>query len=181
MKFSPTTLEGAYIIELEPYSDNRGFFVRSFCKEELKTIGFQSDIVQINQSVTNKKGAFRGFHFQKKPFSEIKIVRCLKGSVYDIIIDIRDNSPTFLQYFSVILTEDNYKMIYIPEGFAHGFQTLSNDCELLYLHSEFYTPESESGLNIHDPKLNIKLPLTISEISDRDNNHSYITNKFKGI
>lgn len=181
MKFSPTKLEGAFVIELNPYMDSRGLFVRNFCKDELHEIGFQSNIVQINHSITKKEGSFRGFHSQKKPFSEIKIIRCLKGSVHDIIIDLRKDSSTFLQSFSLNLTADNYKMIYIPEGFAHGFQTLRDNCELLYMHSEFYNPESESGLNIHDPKLEIKLPLTISEISDRDTNHPFITNDFKGI
>lgn len=181
MKFTPTTLEGAYIIDLEPFLDKRGVFVRTFCKEELKAIGFHSEIKQINQSITKKEGAFRGFHFQKQAFSEIKMVRCLKGSVLDIIIDIRKESPTFLQHFALNLSSENFKMIYIPKGFAHGFQTLSDDCELLYMHSEFYTPQSESGLNIHDPKLNIKLPLSITEISERDTNHPFITNNFKGI
>lgn len=181
MKFIPTSLKGAFIIELEPFSDSRGSFIRSFCKDELKAVGFHSHIVQVNQSITKKEGAFRGFHYQRKPYTEIKIIRCLKGLVYDMIIDIRENSPTFLQCFSVELSAENFKMIYIPEGFAHGFQSLSNDSELLYLHSEYYKPETELGLNIEDPRLGLKLPLPITEISDRDKNHPYITKNFKGI
>lgn len=181
MKFQQTPLKDAYIIELSPYLDERGMFVRSFCSRELSACGLNKDVVQINQSVTKKKGTFRGFHYQIKPYGEVKMVRCLAGSVLDIIIDIRKGSPTFLQSFSVELTEYNFKMIYIPEGFAHGFQTLSDDCQLLYLHTEFYTPSSEAGIVYNDPLLNVQQPLPITHISEKDNNYEFLNPDFKGL
>ncbi len=181
MNFIPTPLEGAFVIELSPTSDNRGLFVRGFCKNEFKSVGLEKEIVQINHSLTKKKGAFRGLHYQNKPFAEIKMVRCIRGAAIDVIVDIRKDSPTFLNHFTVNLTEDNFKMIYIPEGFAHGFQTLEDNTELLYLHTEFYVPKNEGALNINDPILNISLPLPIVEISNRDVQHPFITNDFKGI
>ncbi len=181
MNFIPTFIRGVYVVELNPFLDQRGSFVRNFCKNEFKEIGLNKEIVQINHSLTKNKGAFRGLHFQKPPYSEIKIIRCIKGSVYDVVVDIRKDSPTFLQHFAVNLNENEYKMIVIPEGCAHGFQSLEENCELIYLHTAFYEPDHEGGLNIDDPKLNIELPLPITEISERDKNHPLITENFKGI
>lgn len=181
MKFSKTKLNGLYVIKLEPFQDERGKFFRVYCENELNDIGHNKRIVQINQSLTKKKGTIRGMHFQYPPKAEIKMVRCLKGSVFDIAIDLRRNSPTFLKWHSEILSEDNMMILYIPEGFAHGFQTLENDSELLYLHTEFYSPSHEGGINYNDPKINIKWPLEITDISERDKSFKIISENFQGI
>jgi len=181
MKFVETELDSVYIIEPEPFIDNRGWFYRVFCENEFKEIGFKNKIVQINHSYTNKRGTIRGMHFQYPPAAEIKVVKCIVGSVFDVVIDLRKNSPYFLKWFGIILSAENKKMIFVPEGFAHGFQTLEDDCEIIYLHSEFYSKEFESGLRYNDPKLNIKWPLEISEISKRDKEHELINDNFDGI
>ena len=181
MKFITTHIKDLYIIELEPFTDNRGMFSRIYCKNELKEIGHTKEIVNINHSLTKKKGALRGLHFQYPPKAEIKIVKCIKGSIYDVAIDLRKNSPSFLNWFAEILSSKNMKMLYIPEGFAHGFQTLEDNCELIYFHSEFYSPEYEGGINYKDPQINIKWPLDIMDISKRDQNFDYITNRFEGL
>ncbi len=181
MKFQKTPLKDACVIELSPIFDDRGLFVRSFCKEELSACGLKKEIVQINQSITQKKGTFRGFHYQLNPYSETKIVRCISGSVFDIIIDIRQGSPTFMQSYGIELSEKNFKMIYIPEGFAHGFQTLTDNCILMYLHTEYYTASNEAGLNYKDSLLNIQLPLPLNQISDKDNNYKFLNSNFKGL
>ena len=142
MKFTSTKLSGAYIIELEPIRDERGFFVRMFCKNDFKQIGFGKEIVQINHSLTRKKGAVRGLHYQLPPACETKIIRCVHGAVFDVMIDIRAGSPTFLQWFGMELSESNMRMALIPEGFAHGFQTLAENAELLYHHTAFYSPRA---------------------------------------
>jgi dTDP-4-dehydrorhamnose 3,5-epimerase len=181
MKFIETKLKGAYSIELNPKIDNRGFFLRAFCKNDFKEIGFNKEIVQINHTQTQKKGAFRGFHFQYPPFAETKIIRCIKGKVLDVFIDLRLNSPTFLKNCMIELSADNFKTVLIPEGFAHGFQVLEDNSEMIYFHTAFYNQESEGALNYLDHKLNITLPIAITEISDRDNNHPFINDIFKGI
>lgn len=181
MKFRELELKGAFEIELAPMKDERGFFVRSFCKKTLSAIGFDKEIVQINHSHSSKKGTFRGFHFQHPPYCETKIIRCIRGEVYDIIIDIRAGSPTFLQSATVHLSFDKFNAIYIPEGFAHGFQTLTNNCELLYLHTAEYSAQAEDALHYADPAVAITLPLEIAEISARDQQHDFLTPDFKGI
>ena len=181
MNFIETTLKGSYIIEPKPFVDERGWFARTFCKEEFKQIGHTREWVQMNHSFTTTTGTIRGMHFQNPPFSEIKLVRCISGSVYDVIIDIREDSPTFLQWFSIELSAMNRKMIYIPVGFAHGFQTLSENSELIYHHSEFYKPGVENGILYNDPIVNIQWPLNISTISERDQQHNLITENFIGI
>jgi len=169
-KFLRSKIEGLYSIERSLIDDERGFFSRFFCEEEYKKIGFNQPIKQMNNSFTKKKGSVRGMHFQNSPFQETKIVRCIKGRVFDVAVDIRQNSPTFLQWHSEILTADKGNSFYIPEGFAHGFQTLTNNCELLYMHSELYNQEAEGALNAFDPKINISWPLEVTEVSDRDRN-----------
>jgi len=181
MKFITTTLKDLMIIEPEPFYDNRGYFGRIYCKNELKEIKYFKEIVQMNQSLTKKKGTVRGMHFQYPPYAEIKMIKCIVGSVFDVAVDIRKGSPTFLKWYGEILTAENMKMIYIPEGFAHGFQTLEDNCELLYLHTEFYNKNYESGLKYNDPRLNIKWPLKVTEISKRDNEHDLIDDNFEGI
>ncbi len=181
MKFSKTKLNGLFVIKLEPFQDERGKFFRVYCENELNDIGHNKKIVQINQSLTKKKGTIRGMHFQYPPKAEIKMVRCLKGSVFDVAIDLRIISPTFLKWHGEILTEDNMMVLYIPEGFAHGFQTLENDSELLYLHTELYNSHYEGGITYNDPKINIKWPLELTDISERDKSFKLIGEDFQGI
>jgi dTDP-4-dehydrorhamnose 3,5-epimerase len=181
MKFSETSLSGSFIIDLEIKGDARGWFARTFCKKEFSAIGHEKDWVQMNHSFSSEKGTVRGMHFQQHPFSEIKMVRCIAGAVFDVIVDIRKDSPTFLKWIGVELSAVNKKMIYIPEGFAHGFQTLTTDCELIYHHSAFYEPAAERGLNVLDPEIKIEWPVEIKVLSDRDKSHPFINNQFKGI
>ena len=181
MKFSPATLDGVYIIDLEPVTDERGWFSRTFSKDEFGQIDHTKEWVQMNHSFTTTKGTIRGMHYQLPPFREIKMVRCIAGAVFDVVIDIRKGSETFLQWVGVELTAANKKMLYIPEGFAHGFQTLTDNCELLYRHSEFYKPGAESGIRYDDPLIDIKWPTTLTVISDRDRTHVLLNESFKGI
>lgn len=167
MKFTKTKLEGVYIIEPEVKIDKRGYFIRVFCKDEFLKAGLNFEIVQINRSLSNKKGTIRGMHFQKEPKAENKVVQCLKGEIYDVVVDIRKNSSTFGQWVSEILSEENKKMMYVPKGCAHGFQTLKNNCVVEYFMSEFYSPEHYFGVRWNDPFFNIhwliKNPTVISE------------------
>jgi dTDP-4-dehydrorhamnose 3,5-epimerase len=181
MIFTATGLTGSYVIDPEPRQDERGWFARFYCKTEFAAIGHQKEWVQMNHSFTREKGALRGMHYQLPPFREIKLVRCIAGSVYDVIVDFRAGSASFLQGFGVELSARNKKMLYIPEGFAHGFQVLTDNTELIYLHSEFYTPGSEGGLRYDDPALKITWPLPITVISERDATHPFLTDHFKGI
>ena len=181
MIFTPTALAGSYIIDLSPSADSRGWFARTYCKNEFAQIGHTKEWVQINHSFTAAAGAIRGVHYQLPPFTEIKMLRCIAGAVYDVIVDIRKDSTTFLQWFAVELSSTNRKMLYIPAGFAHGFQTLSADCELIYHHSEFYTPGAEAGLRYNDPALGIEWPLPPTELSERDKQHPLLNANFAGI
>jgi dTDP-4-dehydrorhamnose 3,5-epimerase len=181
MIFEETFLKGSYVVNIQPIEDERGWFARTYCKNEIAAIGHTKEWVQLNHSFTRKKGTIRGMHYQQPPFSEIKLVRCIAGTVYDVIIDLRNDSATFLQYFGVELSSSNKKMIYIPEGFAHGFQALTDDCELLYHHSQFYLPGVEAGIKYNDPKINIEWPLPDGLVSDRDNTHQLIDLNFKGL
>jgi dTDP-4-dehydrorhamnose 3,5-epimerase len=181
MKFYQLPLTDAYIIKLEPHVDERGQFSRMFCQDELTKIGHYKKIVQINHSKTEKKGAIRGMHFQHPPKAEVKVLKCLRGSVFDVIIDLRHNSTSLLKWHGEVLTDQNQKLIYIPEGFAHGFQTLEKYCELLYLHTEFYSPEHEGGVCYDDPKIGIKWPLEPTDISDKDERYSLLPQDFGGI
>lgn len=181
MIFSPTPFKGSYIIEPEQFNDNRGWFARYYCKKEFSKIKHQKDWVQMNHSFTIKKGTIRGMHYQIAPYMEIKMIRCVAGTVFDVIVDFRKNSSTFLQWFGIELSAQNKKMLYIPEGFAHGFQSLSDDAELLYHHSEYYTPGAEGGIKYDDPLIKIEWPLPVSVISDKDAAHPYFDNNFKGI
>lgn len=181
MIFTPTTLQGSYVIELSPFSDARGWFARTYCSKAFQQIGHNKEWVQLNHSATFIKGSIRGMHYQKKPFREIKMVRCIAGKVYDVIVDLRENSSTFLQWFGTELSAENKKMLYVPEGFAHGFQTLEDNSELIYHHSEFYNPDAEAGIKYDEPLINIQWPLVVTEISERDKNHPYLDNHFKGI
>lgn len=182
MIFQPTILQGCYTIQPEPYSDTRGWFARYFCQKEFQQqIGHTLPWVQMNHSFAKEKGSIRGMHYQRNPFSEIKLIRCIAGAVYDVALDLRQDSPTFLQYFGTVLSAENKAMIYIPAGFAHGFQTLTDNCELLYHHTSFYTPEAEGGIRYNDPSINIQWPEQVTQISERDLQHSFIDSRFKGI
>ncbi|MCD4833167.1 MAG: dTDP-4-dehydrorhamnose 3,5-epimerase [Bacteroidales bacterium] len=181
MEFVKTKLKDAYLICSEPLKDNRGLFERLYCKSELKEINFKENIVQINHSVTNSKGSIRGLHYQIPPMAETKFVKCIKGSVQDVIVDIRKDSPTFLNWHSEILSQENLKMMFIPKGFAHGFQTLEDNCELLYFHTEFYDQKYERGIRFDDQAIDIKWNLELSNISERDKHHPCLSINFKGI
>ncbi|MCK4826502.1 dTDP-4-dehydrorhamnose 3,5-epimerase, partial [bacterium] len=151
MIFTETQLRGAYIIEIEKLKDNRGFFARTWCQKEFEEHGLTPRVVQANVSSNKKKGTLRGMHYQIAPYEETKLVRCTRGAIYDVIIDLRPASPTYTQWVGVELTADNYKMLYVPENFAHGFQTLEDNTEVTYQVSQFYTPGSESGIRWGDP------------------------------
>jgi dTDP-4-dehydrorhamnose 3,5-epimerase len=164
--FTPTPLAGAFVIEPEPIPDARGLFARTWCQRELEAHGLESRLAQCSTSFNKCKGTLRGMHYQAAPFAETKIVRCTRGSMYDVIIDLRPESATFTRYFGVMLTADNRKAMYIPKGFAHGFQTLEDDTEVLYQISEFYSPEHSRGVRWNDPAFGIAWPpdeLTLSE------------------
>lgn len=176
-----TPLSGLKVIQRKAIEDDRGFLSRIFCAEAFAEYGFKKTINQINQTLTRQKGSVRGLHYQLPPHAEIKLVSCIKGEVLDIAVDLRKNSPTFLHWYGEILSESNKRSLLIPEGFAHGFQTLSDDCELLYLHSAPYVKESEAAINVVDPKLAITLPLAITDISERDQSHPMMNNNFEGI
>ena len=180
LNITQTNFKDLYIVESNSFKDERGAFSRVYCENEMHDI-FGKSIKQINHSMTKAKGTVRGLHFQYEPHSEIKMVKCIKGSVFDVVVDIRKNSPTFLKYFSIELTQENQKMIYIPKGFAHGFQTLEDDTELLYFHSSIYKPSKEGALNVIDPLLNIKWPLEIINLSKRDEAHKFLDNSFQGM
>lgn len=179
--FHPQPLKGLWVVHRKPVKDQRGFFCRFFCAEEFQTVGLKKPIAQINHTYTLGKGAIRGLHFQYPPYAEGKIVSCLRGEVYDVAVDIRKSSPTFLQWHGEILSAVNQRSLLIPEGFAHGFQTLADNCELLYLHSEAFYSQAESGLHIADPRIGIVWPIAMTELSERDRNHSFIDPDFKGL
>ena len=175
-----TKIDGLNVITIKRKSDFRGYLDRLFCERELNSFLNKKKIVQINRTFTKKKGFVRGLHYQKPPFQEIKFVTCINGEVYDFALDIRKNSKTFLKYHAEILNKNNKKIMLIPEGFAHGFQTLSKNCELLYFHTQFYSKKSEGGIRIDEPRLNISLPKKISGKSKRDSNFT-LKNNFKGL
>jgi dTDP-4-dehydrorhamnose 3,5-epimerase len=171
MKFTELPLKGAYTIDLEKMEDVRGFFARYWCKNEFEEFGLDANIVQINNSMSRYKGTLRGLHFQFPPKAETKIVRCIYGTIWDVIVDIRESSPTYGKWYGTELNDNNRTMMYVPKGFAHGFQTLVDNVELLYFHSEFYSQKHESGLSYNDKTIAIDWPLPVSEISERDKSH----------
>ena len=170
MKFEEAKLKGLYVIEPEIHVDERGYFTRIFCKKEFTENGISFNIVQINRSLNKKQGTIRGMHFQKSPKAEDKIIQCIKGKIYDVAIDLRQDSPTYGEWFAEELSEENKKMFLIPKGFAHGFQTLTDSCEILYFMSEFYSPQYESGVRWNDPFFNIKWPIKDPILSEKDKN-----------
>lgn len=176
-----TSFEDVFVLETNYFKDSRGKFGRVYCIEELTSCLKGKNIKQINHSITEKKGTVRGLHCQTTPFCETKIIKCLKGRIYDVIVDIRINSKTFLKYFHIELSENEDKMLLIPEGFVHGFQTLTKDVEILYFHTNIYNKENEYSINVLDPRINISWPLKISEISEKDKNIKFLDESFKGI
>lgn len=170
MIFTKTPLRGAYIIELEKREDDRGFFARTWCEDEFEAHGIYRKPVQTNMSYSRKKGTMRGLHYQLPPYGEAKLIRCTKGAIFDVIVDLRQDSPTHKQWFGVELTDRNYKMLFLPEGFAHGFLTLEDDTEVAYQVSAKHTPGSERIIRYNDPKFNIAWPVAVEVISDKDNN-----------
>jgi dTDP-4-dehydrorhamnose 3,5-epimerase len=168
MKFNPTTLRDAWLIELEPAVDSRGYFARTFCINEFAAKGLDTNFVQHSVSFSARKGTIRGMHYQREPHGEVKLVRCLRGIVWDVIIDIRPSSPTYRRWQGFELSSANKYQLYVPKGFAHGFQTLSNDVEINYLISEPYSPQSSSGIRHDDPAFKIHWPLPVAEISSKD-------------
>lgn len=168
MKFTKTDIKGVCVITLELRSDTRGSFTRNFCKKEFAEIGINIDIVQINRSITKEKGTIRGLHYQKYPKSEDKIVQCLKGSIFDVAVDLRKNSLTYGKWVGEILSDDNNKMLLIPKGFAHGFQALENEVIVQYFVSQYYSPNYEKGLRWNDPRVNIRWPIKNTQLSDKD-------------
>jgi len=168
LKFVPTPLAGAFVVELEPTEDERGFFARSFCQNEFRARGLDPVVAQCNVSLNRSRGTLRGLHYQAPPHEESKLVRCTRGAIWDVIVDLREGLPTRWKSFSTELTADNRRALYVPRGFAHGFQTLADDSEVLYQISEFYHPESSRGLRWDDPALGIRWPLPEPVVSARD-------------
>lgn len=172
MIFRETPLKGAYTIELERSEDVRGFFARSWCQKEFKLMGLNDRLVQCNISFNKKAGTLRGMHFQIHPYEEAKLVRCTMGAIFDVIIDLRKDSPSYKKYFDVTMTSENRTLLYVPEGFAHGFLTLEDNTEIFYQMSEFYAPEYARGYRWNDPEFGIKWPQDVFVISERDLSYS---------
>jgi len=172
--FNETKLKGSYVIELEPITDERGFFARSFDEKIFSNLGLSNNFVQSNISFNQKKGTLRGLHFQEKPYGENKLIRCTQGKAFEILIDLRINSPTYKKSIDVILSSENHKMIYVPEGFALGFQTLEDNTELFYQMSQYYEPNYSRGIIWNDPSLKISWPLIPTVISKKDQTFSIL-------
>ena len=171
MIFAPTPLAGAFLLEMERHQDERGFFARLFCHREFAAHGLNARVAQSSISFSRKKGTLRGMHWQAAPHQEVKLVTCLRGSIYDVIVDLRSDSPHFLEHFAVELSASNRRLLYIPEGFAHGFQTLEDDSEVFYQMSEFFAPEHACGARWDDPAFGIPWPADDRTIIDRDRNY----------
>jgi dTDP-4-dehydrorhamnose 3,5-epimerase len=168
MIFTETALPGAFIVDLEPHADSRGFFARAFCRKEFEAHGLKPAIAQANVAFNHKRGTLRGMHFQFPPSAETKVVRATRGGILDIIVDLRPESATYLRHVAVELTEDNRRALYVPERFAHGYQTLCDRTETSYQVGEFYTPGSEGGLLFNDPRLGLSWPLPVAAMSEKD-------------
>ena len=176
-----TALAGLAVVRRRRIGDERGFLSRLYCREALAETGFIDPVAQINQTVTRNQGTVRGLHFQQPPHAEDKLVSCLRGEIFDVAVDLRAGSPTFLQWHAERLSDRNDLSLLIPKGFAHGFQTMTDDCELIYLHSAAYAPDAEGGLNPLDPGLAIDWPLAVSDMSPRDRGHPLVQDGFAGI
>ena len=171
MIFTETPIRGAYLIDLEKRGDDRGFFARAFCENEFGAHGLVTRFVQVNNSLSAQRGTLRGMHYQLGPKAETKLVRCIKGALWDVILDLRPDSPTFGRSFGAALTAENRRMMYVPKGFAHGFVTTADDTEAFYFVDEFYAPDRERGVRFDDPKFRIEWPVAPAVISDKDRSH----------
>lgn len=171
MIFTELELKGAYLVEVKKIEDDRGFFGRAWCANEFTEHGLNRNFVQMNTSFTKKKGTIRGMHYQVDPYQEVKFIRCTRGRIWDVIIDLRPDSPTFKKWVGNELTADNYRMVYVPENFAHGFITLEDNSEVYYPVTQFYTPGAERGLRWDDPSFNIKWPVEVTLVSEKDRSH----------
>lgn len=180
-EFVPTPLPGLLRVQRTQRADARGFLSRFFCAEEFAAAGVELPIMQINHTLTRRCGAVRGLHFQHPPYAETKLVSCLRGEIFDVAVDLRRDSPTFLRWHSEILSAANQRSLLIPEGFAHGFQTLTDDCELIYLHTAAYHPAAEGALNMADPRLAIAWPLPVTDLSERDRSHPLLDENYQGM
>ncbi|MBU2601977.1 MAG: dTDP-4-dehydrorhamnose 3,5-epimerase family protein [Actinobacteria bacterium] len=176
-----TPLAGLVVVERKPLGDERGYLERLFCEEELATLIGGGRVVQVNRTWTAGRGTVRGLHYQRPPHAEIKFVSCLRGEVFDVAVDLRAGSPTFLRWHSEVLSAAGHRTLVIPAGFAHGFQALSDDCEMLYLHTAAYEPAAEAGLHVQDPRLAIAWPLPVEGLSPRDAAHPPIDADFAGV
>lgn len=172
MIFTQTNLAGVYIVELEKRGDSRGFFARTWDEKEFEEYQIFRRPVQMNMSYSQKKGTMRGMHYQIHPYEESKLIRCTRGSIYDAVVDLRKDSPTYMQSYGIELSQNNYKMLFLPEGFAHGFLTLEDDTEVSYQVSAFYTPGSERIIRYNDPSIKISWPIDVVEISEKDHNQA---------
>ncbi|MCP9749908.1 dTDP-4-dehydrorhamnose 3,5-epimerase [Ferruginibacter sp. HRS2-29] len=181
MELIAGNIAGLYTVSLKKLEDERGFFARTYCKNEFAKIGFNKEFVQFNHSFNKSKGTIRGMHFQVPPFAETKLIRCVQGAVYDVAVDLREGSPTFLQYAGIELNEENMLAVLIPEGFAHGFQVLKDNSALIYHHTEVYTPGADGGIRFDDPALAIQWPLDPLLVSQKDREYKLIDQNFKGI
>ena len=181
MIFNPLSLSGAFTIDVQPFQDSRGFFTRTFCENDFGEQGLVQHFVQANHSGTNGKGVIRGMHFQYPPHAETKLVKCVQGSIFDVIVDVRAGSSTFLQWYGAELSAENKRMMYVPVGFAHGFQSLTDYSEITYMVSNFYHKENEGGVRYYDGSVNIGWPLTVSLVSDKDRNIPLIDQSFRGV
>jgi dTDP-4-dehydrorhamnose 3,5-epimerase len=171
MIFTETALKGAFTVEIQKIEDPRGFFARLWCKKEFQAHGLKANWVQANIALSEKRGTLRGLHYQIAPFEEAKLIQCIRGAIFDVIVDLRPDSPTYLRWHGVELTADNHKMIYVPEGFAHGYQTLTDDTVVTYPVSQFYTPGSEGGIRWNDPAFGIAWPITDDLILSEKDKH----------
>lgn len=174
-------LDGTTLIKRKPIDDERGFLERLYCTDEFREAGLAKPIAQINHTLTRKKGAVRGMHFQHPPHAETKVISCLRGKVFDVALDLRPGSATFLRWHGEILSRENRRTLIIPEGFAHGFQTLTDNCEMLYFHTELYAPQTEDGIHPCDETISIDWPETIVELSDRDANLRRLPDDYAGV
>ena len=176
-----TPFDGLKVVNRITMGDNRGFLTRLFCSKDIFDFGFNLPIAQVNHSYSRSCGTLRGMHFQYPPHSEIKLVSCIRGAIWDVVVDLRKGSKTFLLSYAIELSAKNNLALLIPVGFAHGFQTLADDCELIYFHSNYHVPDSEGGINPHDPLISISWPLVPTELSARDSGRSFLDEKFKGL
>jgi len=176
-----TPLHGLKLLERMPIGDSRGFFERLFCATEMGALLGGRTLAQINHTLTQKSGAIRGLHFQHPPHVEAKIVSCIRGAIFDVAVDLRTGSPTFLNWHADTLSAENNRMMFIPEGFAHGFQTLTGNCEVIYFHTASYNPASEGGLNFRDPRLAVRWPQDVTEYSARDGSFAFVAADFPGV